>query len=65
MTGGAKSRAESAFAVDVDWQEDDGEAPPAWMLRRQQLGGDLESEFKHPPFETYKLYRGKAMGMLG
>lgn len=59
-----KSRAESAFASDLDWNEDDTELPPAWMQGRRKLESDLETELQSSPFETYTLIRGKIHGGL-
>jgi hypothetical protein len=59
------SKAEQAFATNLDYNEDDSELPPAWMLGRKKLESDLETELRSSPFETYDLFRGKVHGVLG
>lgn len=58
------SREELAFG-DINWDEDDSDAPPAWKVGRDVLESDLETNLRTTPFETYALTRGKVGGMLG
>lgn len=58
-----KKKAENAFS-DPDWNQDDGDQPPAWAVNRKVLESELEDLFKTTPFETYELTRGKAGALI-
>ncbi|RYH28941.1 hypothetical protein EON65_10360 [archaeon] len=57
------SKPEIAFGnVNVDEDED---RPPKWKDKRKVLESTLEEELVTKPFESYKLMRGQANGLLG
>lgn len=60
---GGKSKPEIAFGSAND--DEDEDAPPKWKEKRKVLETTLEEELITKPFESYKLMRGQANGMLG
>lgn len=60
-----KTGQKNYFADVDDLKEDEDEQPPAWLVGREKLESDLESELGTTLFETYFLTRGKVNGFFG
>jgi hypothetical protein len=57
--GGKRKKTAEDFFTEIDFEEEDVDEPPKYMVNRTVLEHELEEEFKTTPFESYNLTRGQ------
>ena len=56
---GKRKKTADDFFTEIDFDEEEVDEPPKYMVNRTVLEHELEEEFKTTPFETYPLTRGQ------